>query len=187
MKTPNSKYFKYRLTICNQHHSFKNVSSESKLQETQTQPEAEKMDSVPSSAVKSRGTGSGSSPLLPRFINQLIGDGKEISASTSHSSLLADSPKKKPLLEESVSDLLHAKIEQRSDFTVTTADIARTDRAEVSIRVQIDDSDDFSQLDCASNILKASNLRKLLYSNPHIALILHDCIIEEGLQSTPYN
>jgi hypothetical protein len=71
-----------------------------------------------------------SSPL-PRFINQLIDDGKGPSfTGTAQAHSIASSSSSSAVgagmlhlhLEDSVNDLLHAKIEQRTDFLISTAD-----------------------------------------------------------------
>lgn len=71
-----------------------------------------------------------SSPL-PRFINQLIDDGKGPSlggAAQAHTHTASSSASSAAVgagllhLEDSVNDLLHAKIEQRTDFLISTAD-----------------------------------------------------------------
>ena len=66
-----------------------------------------------------------SSPL-PRFINQLIDDGKGPylggTAQAHTSSTSAAFGAGILHLEDSVNDLLHAKIEQRTDFLISTAD-----------------------------------------------------------------
>lgn len=94
---------------------------------------------LPDSGALSGTLTSGSSALLsnplPRFINQLIDDGKgptlsgtaqahTVASSSSSSSSSAGAGVLH--LEDSVNDLLHAKIEQRTDFLISTADTLRS-------------------------------------------------------------
>ena len=69
------------------------------------------------------------------------------------------------------SDLLHDDIERRENFTVRTAD----GRA---VQVMIRDEDHVSDADGRINSI---DLRRLLYKRPDIAVILYDCIVEEGI------
>eukprot|EP00597_Dinobryon_sp_UTEXLB2267_P007803 CAMPEP_0170097076 /NCGR_PEP_ID=MMETSP0019_2-20121128/28993_1 /TAXON_ID=98059 /ORGANISM="Dinobryon sp., Strain UTEXLB2267" /LENGTH=476 /DNA_ID=CAMNT_0010319243 /DNA_START=1605 /DNA_END=3032 /DNA_ORIENTATION=- len=110
---------------------------------------------------------------LPRFIHQLVG---EASLTDNNSSINASSNALLPQQpEDSVADLLHTRIESRTDYLVSTPDTSRLDQTPVCIRVQISDNDDLALSNCGSHYLKPANLRKLLYLNPHLALILHDC------------
>lgn len=124
------------------------------------------------------------SKALPRFVHQLVGEAVLADSSSNNISINASSNALMP--EESVADVLHTRIESRTDYLVSTPDTDRVDKVPVCIRVQISDSDESALSNCGSHYLKPTNLRKLLYLNPHLALILHDCIIEEGVASQEY-